>query len=204
VKAAAFAVRTAARREFAEIADAELLRRFAAGKDHDAFAELVRRYGPLVWRVARNTAGSVAEDVFQATFLTLSKTAASVRDPAALAGWQHRTAYRTATRARKAEAKRTLPRPLAEPGTAIDPLDALTARELLAAVDEELAALPDALRAAVVLCGVEGLSQDEAATRLGWTPGSVKGRLERGRAKLLARRVRELGHVPRLLGRARR
>lgn len=187
MKAAAFAVRAAARREFADLPDADLLRRFAAEKDDDAFAELVRRYGPLVWRVARTTAGPLADDVFQATFLILSKQAAGVRTPTALAGWLQRTAYRAAVRARKAEAKRFLPRPPAEPGASADPLDRLTARELLAAVDEELAALPDALRAAVVLCGVEGLSQDEAAKRLGWTPGSVKGRLERGRAKLLAR-----------------
>ena len=33
----------------------------------------------------------------------------------------------------------------------------------------------------MVLCCLEGLSQEEAARQLGWTPGSVKGRLERGR-----------------------
>lgn len=176
-----------ARGSLADAPDAELLRRFAADRDEVAFAELVRRYGPLVWRVARTTVGhaQVAEDVFQATFLILAKQAAAVRNPGALAGWLHRTAYRAAVRARRREARPTLPLPPQSAGE--DPLDRLTARELLAAVDEEIEALPEALRAAVVLCGVEGLSQEEAAKRLGWSPGSVKGRLERARAKLRRR-----------------
>src|SRR5205807_586290 len=42
----------------------------------------------------------------------------------------------------------------------------------------------------LILCCLEGVSQEEAARRLGWTPGSVKGRLERARARLHARLVR--------------
>src|SRR5438445_493603 len=73
-----------------------------------------------------------------------------------------------------------------------DPLEELTARELLTVLDEEVGRLPDAYRAAVVLCCVEGLSQEEATRRLGWSPGSVRGRLERGRA-LLRRRLERRG-----------
>jgi hypothetical protein len=39
-----------ARRQFAEATDADLLQRIAQARDEPAFAELVRRYGPLVWR----------------------------------------------------------------------------------------------------------------------------------------------------------
>jgi dipeptidyl aminopeptidase/acylaminoacyl peptidase len=39
----------------------------------------------------------------------------------------------------------------------------------------------------VLLCLVQGLSREEAARRLGWSGGSVKGLLERGRKKLAAR-----------------
>jgi WD40 repeat protein len=42
----------------------------------------------------------------------------------------------------------------------------------------------------LTLCCLEGLTQDEAARRLGWSAGSVKGRLERGRARLHARLAR--------------
>src|SRR4051794_3231688 len=80
-----------ARRPLAGAADADLLRRFAEARDEPAFAELVRRYGPLVWRVARTALGPgpAAEDVFQVTFLALARGAGAVRRPDALAGWLH-------------------------------------------------------------------------------------------------------------------
>ena len=181
-----------ARRQFAEATDAELLERFAEARDEPAFAELVRRYGPLVWRVARTALGPGpdAEDAFQVTFLALARNVGAVRQPNALACWLHRTAFRAALRARRT-ARRTLPLP---PGSRRpdEPLGRLTAQELLAALDEEIQALPERLRAPLLLCCLEGLSQEEAAGRLGWSPGSVKGRLERARA-LLRRRLAARG-----------
>lgn len=168
-------------------ADADLLARFVSGRDQAAFADLVRRYARLVWRVARTRcrADATAEDVFQATFVVLSRKASTVRTGSALAGWLHRTAHRLAVRAAKKE-RRAVPLPPNLP-TSADPLDALTARELLAAVDDEMAKLSDAERSVLVLCGLDGLANDDAAKRLGVTPGAVKGRLERARAKLRGR-----------------
>src|SRR5262249_60067813 len=81
--------------------------------------------------------------------------------------------------------------PLPEPAAAHpSPLDQLTARELLAALDDEVRRLPEVYRLPVLLCCLEGRSQEEAARQLGWTPGSIKGRLERGRARLQARLAR--------------
>src|SRR5438874_351706 len=76
-----------------------------------------------------------------------------------------------------------------------DPLDSLSAREMLLVIDAEVQRLPVALRLPVLLCLIEGFSREEAARRLGWTPGSVKGRLERARA-LLQRRLRGRGLAP--------
>ena len=161
-----------------------MLARFAADRDEIAFAAIVERYGPMVLGVARRILRDcdAADDVFQATFLALVRSASTVRRPSGLPAWLHRTAYRAAVKL----ARRRRPVPLAaeQPATAIDPLDVLTARELLAAVDDEIRRLPAALQAAVIACGLEGRSQDEAAQLLGWTPGQVRGRLERGRRRL--------------------
>lgn len=164
--------------------DADLLGRFVTDADSAAFAELVHRYARLVWRVARTRCRSdtTAEDVFQATFAVLNRKAKAIRTPAALAGWLHLTAHRLAIRATRRE-RPTVQLPPDLPHAA-DPLDALTARELLAAVDDELAKLNDAERAVLLLCGLDGVSNGEAATRLGVSSGSVKGRLERARGKL--------------------
>ena len=51
------------------------------------------------------------------------------------------------------------------------------AREL---VDGELQQLPKKYRLPLVLCYLEGQTRDEAAARLGWTVGKLKGYLERG------------------------
>src|SRR5205807_2283959 len=83
---------------------------------------------------------------------------------------------------RQARALRASP-----PRAHADPLDELSAREVLTLLDEEVERLPECYRLPVLLCCLEGKTQEEAARQLGWTPGSVKGRLERGRARLHAR-----------------
>ena len=57
----------------AEGADADWLERFVANRDEAAFAHLVGRDGPMVWRLCRRLVSDahLAEDCFQATFLAL-------------------------------------------------------------------------------------------------------------------------------------
>jgi RNA polymerase sigma factor (sigma-70 family) len=173
-------------------ADADLLRRFADTRDELAFRALVERHGPLVWGVAARHAADphAAEDAFQATFFALARLAGRLHGRASLAGWLHTVAVRTARRTRS----RLVPLPdAAEPiASTVDPLDALSARELLAALDQEVGRLPERYRQPLVLCCLEGLSRDEAAARLGWSAGAVKGRLERGR-ELLRKRLAARG-----------
>ncbi len=177
-------------------ADGELLARFVATRDEPAFAELVRRYGRLVFAVCRRVTGShhLAEDAFQAVFVVLAAKAASVRPAAALPAWLHAVATRTALRARTvADRRRRRETPVESLPDAAEREGAPAAdADLAAVVDEEIARLPDALRAAVVLCEMEGCSRRDAAARLGVPEGTVSSRLAAAR-KALAARLRSRG-----------
>jgi RNA polymerase sigma factor (sigma-70 family) len=174
--------------------DAVLLERFAQQRNEAAFAALLQRHGRLVLGVCRRVLGDVqaAEDAAQATFLVLAKKAGAISRREALAAWLYGVAWRVASKARQSRL-RYAPALIArvEPcDPHRDPLAEVTGRELLALVEQEVQRLPAGQRLAVVLCGLEGLSQEEAARRLGWTAGALKGRLERGRRRLHQRLAR--------------
>jgi RNA polymerase sigma factor (sigma-70 family) len=173
-------------------ADADLLRRFADRRDEGAFTVLVDRHGPMVLGVARRVTadGHAAEDVFQATFLALARRAAGLRRPAAVAAWLHRTAHRLALTAARARGRRQRAEAAVPVRPGRDPLADISGRELVSVLDEELRRFPARYRQPLVLCCLEGRSPDEAATLLGWSPGSLRGRLERGRRLLRARLTR--------------
>src|SRR5262245_39783628 len=82
--------------------DRELVARFAHARDEQAFEALVRRHGPMVFRVCQRVLGRAheAEDAFQATFLVLAKKAASLRDQASVGSWLFGVASRVAMKAR--------------------------------------------------------------------------------------------------------
>jgi RNA polymerase sigma factor (sigma-70 family) len=172
--------------------DAELLTRYCHGGDEVAFAVLVKRHGPLVWGVCRRVLGDHhdAEDAFQAAFLALARRAGSVARAGAVSGWLYRVAYHTATRARVRAASRREHERQAPPPALMDPLAEITGRELLAVLDEELHKLPEKCRMPLVLCYLEGCTRDEAAKQLGWPLGTLKHRLEQGRARLRGRLTR--------------
>jgi RNA polymerase sigma factor (sigma-70 family) len=172
--------------------DQDLLRRFLGQREEAAFEALLRRHGSMVLDVCRGVLGNEAdvEDAFQATFLILARKAKSIRKAASLACFLHGVAYRTALRARADSGRRQRHEARApRRSTSTDP-DELTWREMQQAVHEELERLPARHRAALVLCYLQGRTQDEAAAQLGLAKGTLKGHLERGRALLRARLVR--------------
>jgi RNA polymerase sigma factor (sigma-70 family) len=173
-------------------ADRDLLRRFTAEQDEAAFAEIVRRHGPMLLRVCRRVLhnGHDAEDVRQAAFLILAQKAGALRWHESVAGWLFQTAYRLSLKARSAARRRTRREAQARPAAAPEPAAELNVREFQAVLDDELSRLPEKYRAPILLCCLEGLSRDEAARRLGWPLAAVKDRLERGREQLRRRLAR--------------
>ena len=179
-------------RDAGELTDRDLLQRFGRGPDGDAFAALVQRYGPLVLGVCRRVLRQEqdAEDAFQATFLVLARKAGSIDQPERLGNWLYGVASRVAQKARAETARRRARQqqvtdmPAAEPGHEADWDD------LRQVLDEEVERLPDKFRLPILLCHLQGKTREEAAQQLGWSPGAVKGMLERGRELLRSRLAR--------------
>src|SRR5262249_35683086 len=135
-----------------------------------------------------------AEDAFQATFLVLVRKARSLRRPDALGPWLFGVARHVATRARQSTARRREHERRAAAAEAVGSPVGLGPDEA-ALVHAEVGRLPEGLRAAVVLCDLEGLSYQEAAERLGWSHATLRGRLTRARERL-RRRLTRLGFGP--------
>jgi RNA polymerase sigma factor (sigma-70 family) len=179
-------------RNFDELSDGQLLQRFAQAREEAAFAALVRRHGPLVLGVCRRVLhdSHAAEDAFQATFLVLFRRARSLDRHGSVANWLYTVAYHVALRARQSAARRQvrerqvveMPQPEAHA--------AEIWQDLQPVLDEELNRLPDKYREPVLLCYLEGKTNEEAARLLGCPIGTVKGRLARARQLLRARLAR--------------
>jgi RNA polymerase sigma factor (sigma-70 family) len=169
-----------------ELPDCELVERFAEHGDGEAFAALVRRHGAMVLGVCRRIIGHEqdAEDVFQAVFLVLSRKAGGLHRKEAVGPWLFGVAHRLALRARQKGRQREEREARVPETNQEEPFDELTLREARAVLDEELARLPERERGPLILCYLEGLTRDQAAQRLGCALGTLKGRLERGRATL--------------------
>ncbi len=171
--------------------DEQLLAEFLGRRSEDAFSALIGRHGPMVLNVCRRILHDThtAEDVFQATFLVLADRAGAIRRPTSLPGFLHGVAYRLAVRARR-------PSVLSLSGdvcdNAVEPSDRIAWKEMLGILDHELNRLPDQQRAPLVLCCLEGRTQDEAARQLGWSLNTLRRRLAQGR-RLLEMRLRGRG-----------
>jgi RNA polymerase sigma factor (sigma-70 family) len=180
-------------RASSDLTDADLLRRFVTASDPAAFEAIVRRHGGLVLGVCRRQLRHDCdiEDCFQATFIVLLRKARSIRQGDSLAGWLYGVAVRVCqhTRSRRVPLIGDPPEIVAR-----DPLD-FEARELGQQLDEEVQRLPDRYRMPVLLCHLEGHTQEQAARLLGVPVGTVATRVSRGLQQLrqrLARRGLEL------------
>ncbi len=178
-----------------EPADSELLRSMLAG-DEEALALLYRRRQGSVYRFALQMSGSksIAEDVTQEVFLFLMREG-HVFDPArgSLSAFLLGVARNHVLRRMRVDQLLT---PLGDDGddeqafvsdSELRPLDELARAETVELVRKAVLSLPAKYREVVVLCELQDVSYGEAAGVLGCAIGTVRSRLHRARALLLAK-----------------
>ena len=158
--------------------DVDILKLWSSSGNADAFAELVRRYAPLVYsaalRVLRNSAD--AEDVAQQCFLELAQRPPAIRST--LAGWLHRLATHRALNHLRGEKRR------AEREAAFEATRAAAdgeAWEAIAdAIDEAIAALKPGLRDVITHRFFLGEPPEDVARALGIAERTVRHRQQQG------------------------
>ena len=190
MNSALHAVRGIARsRDISALSDGELLSRFRAKSDEQAFEAIVRRHGPMVFGVCRRILSDFhdADDAFQATFVVLVKRAADFEKCQTVGGWLHGVAVRTALKAKTMAAQRRRKETMAARPEATNtaPFD-----DIAQVLDVELSRLPEKFRLPLILCDMEGKTRDDVAEELSWPPGTVASRLARARAMLADRLIR--------------
>jgi RNA polymerase sigma factor (sigma-70 family) len=171
--------------------DKELLDSFVAAGDGTAFAELVARYSPMVYRACRRLLGNDhdAEDATQAAFVVLARKAGSLRQEGRLNGWLHRVARLVALEALRKRTDRERHQTesaLWQENLAAD-LSEADRETVLRQVDTALNSLSAVLREAVVLRHLRGFSEQEAAAQAGCAVSAMKWRTSDGLAKLRQR-----------------
>ena len=152
--------------------------------------EIVDAHSDRVFRLAYRLTGNRAdaEDLTQDVFVKVFRSADTFR-PGSFEGWLHRvTTNAFLDRARRRSRIRFDPLPDSAAATLRSRIPAPDLQVLDtvfdADVERALASLAPQMRAAVVLCDVEGLTYEEIADLLGLKLGTVRSRIHRGRAQL--------------------
>ncbi len=177
--------------------DDALLRDYAQG-DQDAFAELVRRYGALVFgaciRHLRNQ--HLAEDAAQAVFLTLAQKADKLKPKTTLVPWLFATSKLVCRNAQRREHRRQKhEQPLD------DSIPANPNQDNDIALFEAIDRLHGPEREAVVLRFLQELSLAEVGEAQGISEDAARMRIQRGLAKLRDKFVPSIALSPGLFAR---
>ena len=187
----------------ADDSDALLVQRAVAGEAR-AFELLVIKYQGriqrLIGRMVRDT--DLVEDIAQETFIRAYRALPQFRGEAQFYTWLYRIAVNTAKKflldlkrtptvsdlspAGDDDADETF-RPGLELTNEETPESVLAAKEIAAAVNAGLAALPDDLRQALTLREIEGLSYEEIAGLMDCPIGTVRSRIFRAREAISSR-----------------
>jgi RNA polymerase sigma factor (sigma-70 family) len=171
--------------------DSDLLTLYREYRDESAFSELIRRHIPMVRiaaaRVLHNQAD--VEDATQAVFLVLIQRVGGLDGRNGIGPWLYGVAHRIAVRLRNRN-RRTIVQLNSKDPACFDMPSDLSLREACDTLHVELDRLPDRYRLPLLLCYIEGQTREAAASALGLSVGSVKGRVRRGLALLRRRLVK--------------
>lgn len=171
------------------LSDAELLAEWIARRSQSAFALLVRRHISLVHSAARRQVDDphLAEEVTQTVFLLLASKAESLGRHVVLAGWLCRVAHLVARDKQKSERRRQQREQLAaRMQTDSDPAAGPVWQQLAPHLDEAVAQLGEADRAAIVLRFYEQRPLEEIGSTLGVGADAAQKRVTRALEKLRA------------------
>jgi RNA polymerase sigma-70 factor (ECF subfamily) len=181
--------------------DDALIARIASG-DKQALTELFRRRRNDVYRVALLMTGraQTAEDVTQDVFLAVMRDARRYEaGRSSAAAWLCGIARNHAKRRLEqdvrvvalADADRA---GMGEPTMVADPVSAIACAQEVEALRRAILTLPVRYREVIVLCDLQELSYADAAAALDCAVGTVRSRLHRARALLMAK-IRERNGV---------
>lgn len=180
----------------------------AADGDQAAWDTIVRTYWRKVFNVAYRFVGTYeeAEDLTQEIFLKVFRSLATFDRRANFQTWLISISrnfcidrYRSGRRDREVFAREVDAATVQAEAPGLNPLARVELQDRVALLREALRALSPALRTAVLLRDVHELSYQEIADQLGIAEGTVKSRINRGRAELakqieaLRARVSEAG-----------
>jgi len=159
--------------------------------DQDAYAQLVRTHQSRIFRHLLNLTGSREEalELSQDVFLRAWQALPQWRPEAQFHTWLYRIASNIAydvLRRRRIVSFEPLQEDFDAPAGDAGPEALLQARQSMRNLDTALARLPPEQREIVLLREVEGLSYEELAAALAIDEGTVKSRLARARAALVA------------------
>lgn len=181
----------------ADVADAEARRlaRAVARGDEAAFRQLYDQYQPRLFRMAvvlGRGDEAIAQEVVQATLLTVAARLKAVAGADHLWNWLARVARQHLAKAWRQRERAPIPLSLAEvpEPAAVIPPDAVLEEHL----DAALLTLDAEDRQVIGWFYFEDLSHKEIAERLDTTPKAVASRLERARARLRSVVTRKLSH----------
>jgi RNA polymerase sigma factor (sigma-70 family) len=176
--------------------DLELCRAFAETRGEAAFTQIVKRHQDHVYATCLRILGDAveAQDAAQVTFLIYWKKAPRLTQEFGLRGWLYRQARFTALHERRRLAlKRRHEREVEKSAARTQPAAGTTWERVMPWVDEAIGSIPPALRDAVVLRHLHGMSQEETARALGCSVSAASMRIARGlemlRALLRKRKV---------------